>query len=349
MNNNSTKKRISSSDTHHNLQKSSTLNRRYVKKPQPFISQSDKIVKNDQISVKIDSVAKSQAEILKRRQVLAEKINKEKLKHLRKFQASKTPVNLENVVPELSLNTVNSSMSPTRSSKSNSPITPPVPLSITMPAIATRLQRPSSPIKQLSSKELKDQAIKKALNSISEPESPEPKLKKTKLFKKSPKLSETFKKSGKVKRIFIAFSCATACILALTYMIYTNIPGLPVKVTAIQSGIEANYPSYIPQGFQLTSVSATKNKAISITFSNQDKQSFVLTEEKSSWDSSALLYNYVKSAYEENYSIIREQGITIYISKSDASWVNSGTLYKITSSTPELLSKNQIKDIATSL
>lgn len=75
---------------------------------------------------------------------------------------------------------------------------------------------------------------------------------------------------------------------------------------------------------------------------------FSLTEENSSWDSNALLTNFVKDEYGEDYSIVREQGLTIYISGSDAAWVNGGVVYKL-KTTAGMLTKKQISSIAVSL
>ncbi len=386
MNNNQTRKRISSSDTHRTLQKSSTLNRRYVKKPQPFTSQNSvtqttssktpstkKVTSEspDQVSIKIDSTAKSQSDILKRRQAIADQINKERLSKLRKFHPNQTQAssqtqshqaeaNLENHIPELSLSQSNvSNLSSTPSTlqyakstsfNSSSIKTDSAKVNQLTNSVAKRLKKPEA-TRTLTALELKEQAIQKALanmDSSVQYKKSKKQIKSSKVEKKSTNLGESFKKTGKIKRAFIAFSCATACILALTYIVYTNVPGLPVQVTAMQSGIDANYPSYIPQGFQLTSVSATKNKSILITFSDKDNQSFLLSEEKSSWDSTALLHNFVKTTYKDDFLTMREQGITIFVNNSNATWVNGGILYKITADT-NLLSKTQIKDIATSL
>ena len=56
----------------------------------------------------------------------------------------------------------------------------------------------------------------------------------------------------------------------------------------------------------------------------------------------------MKDEYGENYSTVREQGLTIYISGSDAAWVNGGVVYKI-DTTAGSLTKKQINTIATSL
>ena len=85
-----------------------------------------------------------------------------------------------------------------------------------------------------------------------------------------------------------------------------------------------------------------------MTFSGPDGIYFTLSEEKSTWDSTALLNNYVKKNYPNDFTTLREQGITIYVRGEKASWVNGGLLYKI-DATGKYLTKEQIRNIATSL
>lgn len=59
-------------------------------------------------------------------------------------------------------------------------------------------------------------------------------------------------------------------------------PDISVKVAAMQTGIEASYPAYIPRDFSLNDVSSEEGK-ISISFKGPDRAAFVLSEEKSSW------------------------------------------------------------------
>lgn len=154
------------------------------------------------------------------------------------------------------------------------------------------------------------------------------------------------KKPRSVKRLVLALFCAAACIFALVCFIRLNIPTISVHVAAMQAGIEASYPSYVPHNFSLSSVKSDGNKVV-MTFKSGDDE-FTLTEEKSSWDSNALLNNFVKSEWHENYSIAREQGLTIYVSDSNATWVNGGLWYRI-SADNDTLSKKQIYSLATSL
>lgn len=163
---------------------------------------------------------------------------------------------------------------------------------------------------------------------------------------KKREVERSHKKSGG-KRFLIAFSCAAACVGVFFYLVSSNMPDISVRVAAMQTGIEASYPSYIPRGYSLGDVASEDGK-ISMNFKGPDEASFTLIEEKSSWDSVALERNFVKPTWGDKYSTTHEQGITIYISGSDAAWVNAGILYKI-SSKNDNLTKKQLRNIVVSL
>lgn len=192
-----------------------------------------------------------------------------------------------------------------------------------------------------SSQELKATAIESALASVAtmEERAPSTRSRKTTLPRK---------KTG-AKRFAIAFTCAAACVAAVIGFVGSNIPDISVRVAAMQTGIQASYPSYIPRDYSLDNISSEDGK-ITMNFVGPDNSSFKLIEEKSSWDSSALLRNYVEPSWGEDYATTHEQGITIYIANasSDAAWVNGGVLYKITSGGTSL-TKKQVRSIVTSL
>ena len=195
---------------------------------------------------------------------------------------------------------------------------------------------------KLSAKEIKDQAIKKALAVANTP--------LTENIKTSAK--GTMKEKSKIHfgfgRVLLALTCATVAVFAIVYFVNLNMPDVSLKVAAMQTGIDASYPGYVPRGYFVTSITSEEKK-VSIDFNNSETgDSFSLTEEKSSWDSNALLSNFVKETYKENYTIIREQGLTIYVSGSNASWVNGGVFYRIDASGDNLTNK-QIRSIAVSL
>ena len=166
--------------------------------------------------------------------------------------------------------------------------------------------------------------------------------------KKSPKMQHEFKKKSKAGRIFLALICSGATVAALVAFVHFSIPDLSVRVAAIQTGIDAEYPDFVPRNYNLSNVASDKEGIVVMTFSGPDGAYFTLSEEKSTWDSTALLNNYVKKNYPNDFITMREQGITIYVRGEKASWVNGGLLYKI-DATGKYLTKEQIRNIATSL
>jgi len=205
-------------------------------------------------------------------------------------------------------------------------------------------KKPSQPqqqpqVSKLTAKELKERAIKKALAEASTT---------TTIATQETKS----KKSGKIKfgfgRVMLALSCAATAVFAIAYFVNINMPDISLKVAAMQTGINASYPSYVPRNYSTSSITSENGK-ITLNFTNSvEDTSFSLVEEKSSWDSNALLANYVKPTFKENYSIIKEQGLTLFISGSNAAWVNGGVVYIIKADN-NILTNKQIRSIAVSL
>ena len=203
------------------------------------------------------------------------------------------------------------------------------------------VQSPSSP--STSARQMKDQAIKKALAEATMKSSDEKVTKKTRSKKKSDnKLHFGF------GRVILALSCAAVAVFAIVYFVNLNMPDISLKVAAMQTGINASYPSYVPRDYSVSSITSENGK-ITIDFRNNTTGTdFILVEESSSWDSNALLKNFVKNEYGDNYTTVREQGLTLYISDGNATWVNGGVLYKIKADNGVLTNK-QIKSVAVSL
>lgn len=166
--------------------------------------------------------------------------------------------------------------------------------------------------------------------------------------KKAPKMEREFKKKNKAGRVFLALICSGATVAALVAFVHFSIPDLSVRVAAIQTGIDAAYPTFVPRNYTLSNVTSDKEGVVVMTFTGPEGASFTLSEEKSTWDSTALLNNYVKKNYPNDFATLREQGITIFVRGEKASWVSGGLLYKI-DATGKYLTKEQIRNIATSL
>ena len=197
---------------------------------------------------------------------------------------------------------------------------------------------------KMTAKELKDQAIKKALASavLTEENTNQKSAKKT---KKEKSLSGARFSFG---RLLLALGCTAIAVFAIVSYVNVNMPDISLRVAAMQTGIEASYPGYVPRDYHLTDITSEEGK-ITLNFSNSNTgETFSLVEEKSSWDSNALLTNFVKAEYGEDYSVVKEQGLTIYMNDNKATWVNGGIVYKITGSA-EALTKKQTCSIAVSL
>ena len=205
------------------------------------------------------------------------------------------------------------------------------------------VQTPSSP--SVTARQMKDQAIKKALAEATMKSSDN-----TTMMDKKVRSEQKINKKLHFGfgRVMLALSCAAIAVISIVYFVNLNIPDISLKVAAMQTGINASYPSYIPRDYKVSSITSEDGR-ITINFKNSVAENdFTLIEESSSWDSNALLKNFVKNEYDENYSVVREQGLTIYISGSNACWVNGGVLYKIKADSGVLTNK-QIKSIAVSL
>lgn len=139
-----------------------------------------------------------------------------------------------------------------------------------------------------------------------------------------------------------------ALVMFAGYLTYLNVPNLSVRVAAAQAGIDASYPGYQPDGYKLNGPVAYSDGEVRMQFAARTGDNdFTLRQTRSSWDSNALLENYVKEKAGNNYATSQEKGITVYNFNQEAAWVSGGILYTIEGSAP--LSPEQIRRIATSV
>ncbi|MBQ3452637.1 hypothetical protein IJG28_00315 [Candidatus Saccharibacteria bacterium] len=188
--------------------------------------------------------------------------------------------------------------------------------------------------------EIKEQAIQKALREANASN-------KMTSDKSGRKLRDAHKLHFGVGKVFLALSCAAVAVFAIVYFVNLSMPDISLKVAAMQTGIDASYPSYIPRGYRISSITSENGK-VTLEFVNDDGEAFSIVEESSSWDSNALMTNYVKESFGDDCSVIREQGLTIYANKNNAAWVNGGVVYKLKVTTGSLTNK-QIRSIAVSM
>lgn len=146
-----------------------------------------------------------------------------------------------------------------------------------------------------------------------------------------------------------AFASAGAALLLLGgYFTYLNMPNLSVRVAAAQAGIDATYPGYKPSGYSLSGPVAYDSGQVRMKFAaNGGPQSFTLNQERTGWDSSAVLENYVEPIAKSDFYVAKDSGLTIYTFGNHAAWVNNGILHTIDGDAT--LSEDQVRRIATSM
>ena len=202
-------------------------------------------------------------------------------------------------------------------------------------------------VKPLTAQQMKDRAIQQALARMNKIEQEQG------VSGRQPmniQLNEAKESKGffRGRKIALAAGMAVITIAVLGYLVYLNMPSLSARVAAMQAGIEKSYPSYVPANYRLDGLVKEDNGRITMNFKNDQGNKFTIMEEKSSWDSAAVLTNYVKKNWGNDYSIAKGQGLTIYVSDSNAAWVNGGVLYVITD-TDGRLNSSDLHDIAVSL
>lgn len=140
-------------------------------------------------------------------------------------------------------------------------------------------------------------------------------------------------------------------IIVLGWLAYLNWPILSLTWTNHQAGLKANVPSYQPTNYRFSSSASSRKGQITLYLTNQDHQIIAIVQEESSWDSDAVLDNFVKPEVGDNYTIYRDQGLTIYAYQNNQddrlAWVNGGLLYHITADAQ--VPDEQLRQLATSL
>lgn len=148
-------------------------------------------------------------------------------------------------------------------------------------------------------------------------------------------------------RLATILMSSLALLLLAGYLTYINLPNISMRVAATRAGIAANYPNYNPDGYHFAGPITYQPGEVNIAFkSNTNARSFNIKQKASSWDSQAVLDNYV-SKQTGTYLTYQERGLTIYSYSNHAAWVNGGLLYTIDGDAP--LSSDQLLHIATSM
>jgi hypothetical protein len=150
------------------------------------------------------------------------------------------------------------------------------------------------------------------------------------------------------QRRFSFAATSLAAVMVVGYVTYLSMPDISVRVAAAQAGINAGLPDYKPSGYSLKGPIAFDDGEVTLSYAaNGSPQYFDLTQERTGWDSSALLDYYVQPSAGDNYTIMRESGLTVYSWDNQAAWVNNGIFYSIDGDAT--LSLDQIRRMAVSI
>lgn len=195
---------------------------------------------------------------------------------------------------------------------------------------AKNTQAPHKP----SMKETKELAIKEAVSKI-QPKEKQPKAKKPK------------RKALRYLYVLISLVLLASGLAALYYFV----PAFSVRVAASQAGFNATYPSYSPEGYAFSGPATFSGNKIYLKYSGQNSLNFQITQEKSSWDSSAVKENIASKWANHSPARFEEQGQNVYYAISSdetkAAWVSGGILYQLSSNTG--LSYDNIRRIVNSM
>ena len=187
---------------------------------------------------------------------------------------------------------------------------------------------------EISNQEVKEFAISQAIEKSRE---------------ESKKSRGIHRKSFFARKKFISFSMGFAvAIFGVGYLTYVNLPDIASRITAFQSGMAVETPAYIASGYSPKGLAYFDGKNVIFEYKKGDSN-YKVQQSQSGWDSSALLQNYVTKKWSEDYSTTYSNGLTIYSNRRGESvWVNNGKLYKVEFSGNKI-SDEEIRKIATSL
>lgn len=156
------------------------------------------------------------------------------------------------------------------------------------------------------------------------------------------------KSLGKHRRL-ASYATTLAVVLVLAgYVTYLNVPGISMRVAANRAGFAASLPA-APSGYRLSGPITHSPGQVVVNFkSNTDNRHFSLTQQPTTWDSLALLENYVMKQSSE-YTTYQDRGLTIYLYQDNSvAWVNNGKMHIIDGRQAQL-AINQVLDIASSM
>ena len=137
-------------------------------------------------------------------------------------------------------------------------------------------------------------------------------------------------KLGITPRAMAVSSSILAGVLLVGFFAIQNVPNLSMRVAAARAGVHASMPSYQPAGFSFKGPIQYGSGQVTISFaSHTDDRTYSVIQKETRWNSDALLTNYV-IAENKQYQTYVDRGRTLYIyDGSNATWVDNGIWYQV--------------------
>ncbi len=107
-----------------------------------------------------------------------------------------------------------------------------------------------------------------------------------------------------------------------------NATDIQVKLASLRAGLTASVPGFVPGGWSKAQSLKASEGGVSYELV-KDGKSLKVEQQKSDWDSQAVLEQYVLRR-STDYLALQSQGLTIYMyGDNQAAWVNQGTFYTL--------------------
>jgi len=318
---------VAASDFHSGIQKSHTLQRKYIKKQPRTIDSVAPVRAATLAGIKENSAVRSSQRLAAERSTPPQIIRRSK--RTRRVQDIRRSSNIAHFAKAATKPPV------------KRPVAPETPdIAPTTNQLEQAARQRQAIIKQqqtrsvLPSQVIKQQAIQEATDKM--------------LTRQQRKEVKPTKNLSLWRRLVSVGSTAIAVLLLGAYFTYINMPALSTRIAASQAGINASYPNYQPSGYSLNGPVAYQQGSVIMKFAaNGSNENFTLAQTRSEWDSSAVLENYIKPKSRDKYTTTAANGLTIYSYGTHAAWVNAGILYTVDGNAE--LAPEQIQKIAASL
>ena len=146
-------------------------------------------------------------------------------------------------------------------------------------------------------------------------------------------------------------SIASVAILTLAIgrlVVHQNMPKISFNVAAKRAGVSGAIPAYSPAGYHIQKDIGYAPGQVTLTFaSNTDSRNYTVTQTKTFWTSESLRENYLETL-SIDYQTIQQNGKTVYLYGSNATWVDAGVWYRVEAKDASL-SSIQLTNIINSL